>query len=301
MMSDKHKRSNPAESETEVWNAIGAFEKILEAIPDDRSSLETLSHAYEHIGDQAKALEYLLRLGEIVAKEQDAPAAEHLVKKLAAYGSSDSQVAAVIALLTPFAEQAEKDHAKQAEDKARAEAEAQQRKEEASQSEEDDGPQVPRHVPVRFRVADELNFAWKLFEAGEISQDDYSSVAHDLSELAVDGHLSTVSVLHVLEQRAFAGMERVMGYVSRESKTPIVALLSFELQQEAATLLSTEFIIRRGSLPFGFIMDEAMVVVMNPFDRALRDDIQTATGRKCHFFMALPAEFDAVVGSLPSE
>lgn len=286
-MADKQNRTNTAESETEVWNAIAAFEKILEAMPDDRSSLETLSHAYEHIGDRVRALEYLLRLGNIVARERDTEAAAHLAGKLTGYGSSDPQVTAVMELLTPLAAQAAKVTA--AADAAATEIPA------------PSGIQTRRDVPVRFKVADELSFAWRLFEAGEISQEDYASVAHDLAELSIDGHLSTVSVLHVLEGKAFAGMERVMGYVSRESKTPIVSLQAFELQAEPAKLLAPEFIIRRGALVFGMIKDEAMVVVMNPFDRSLRTDVAKATGRKCHYFMVLPAEFDAAVAALPTD
>ncbi len=288
-MTEKHNRVNPAESETEVWNAIAAFEKILEAMPDDRSSLETLSHAYEHIGDRARALEYLLRLGAIVARERDIEAAAHLVEKLAGYGAANAQVLAVVDVLRPLAAQAKA---------VRSEAET---KSTAMAEPEHSGVKPPSHVPVKFRVADELSFAWKLFEAGEISQEDYASVAHDLAELSVDGHLSTVSVLHVLEGRAFAGMERVMGYVSRESKTPLVSLQAFELQAEAAKMLSPEFVIRRGAIVFGMIKDDAMVVVMNPFDRSLRADIEKATGRKCHFFMALPKEFDTAVAALPTD
>lgn len=294
-MPEKHTRDNPVQSDSEVWNAIAAFEKILEVMPDDRSSLETLAHAYEHIGDQVRSLAYLLRLGEIVVRENDFEAAPHLVQKLGDYGGGDQRAAALIEKLRPLVRQAAVKEEEAAEAAAAAPDEA------PTPSQETPTPTPSRHVPVKFRVADELSFAWRLFEAGEISQDDYAAVAHDLSELAVDGHLSTVSVLHVLEHRAFAGMERVMGYISRESKTPIVSLLAFELAPEATSLLSNEFIIRRGSLVFGLIMDDAMVVVMNPFDRSLRADIETATGRKCHFFMALPSEFDAAVAAIPSD
>ena len=57
--------------EEEVWSAIGAFEQILEAMPEDRASLETLSHAYGQIGDHARAYEYVLRLGRVLLVEGD--------------------------------------------------------------------------------------------------------------------------------------------------------------------------------------------------------------------------------------
>ncbi len=299
-MAARQNRENMETSEAEIWNAIAAFEKILEVMPDDRSSLETLYHAYEHIGDRAQALEYLLRLSKIVVDERDSEAAAFITDKFDEYGTSDERIAEQQALLRSVVQVAVSD------------AQIQRQDEETSESSADTpeahpktlvlspdyGEPVRGEEQVRFRVADELSFAWRLFESGEITQDEYASVAHDLAELSVDGHLSTVSVLHALEGRAFSGMERVMGYVSRESKTPIISLQSFEPPPEACQLLSKTFVIRRGAFVFDFLQNDALVVVMNPFDRKLRTDIQSATGRNCHFFMALPRDFDAMVASL---
>lgn len=89
-----------------------------------------------------------------------------------------------------------------------------------------------------------------------------------------------------------------MGFVSREAKTPIISLQSFDLQPVAVALLSREFAIRRGALVFELLKDDALVAVMNPFDLSLRADIERTTGRACHFFMTLPRDFDAAVASL---
>jgi len=48
---------------------------------------------------------------------------------------------------------------------------------------------------------------------------------------------------------------------------------------------------------FELIGKDALVVVMNPYDRQLRRDIETMTGRKCHFFLTLPSEFDKALDS----
>ena len=264
------------DAESEVWSAIAAFETILEAMPDDRASLETLSHAYEHIGDQAKTLEYLLRLGDVIVRDGDAEAAPHIAEKLRAFGSSDEKLVAVCERL---------DRLGMAADAPTADEEA------------------PAGRPARassqaFRVADELSFAWRLFEAGELTQEEYASVAQDLSEMSADDHLSTASVLHTLDARAFSGMERLMGYVSRDAQTPIISLLSFDIQKEAYGLLPMEFMVRRGAMVFDLMGDDALVAVMNPYDEALREHVQAATGRACHFFITLPAEFDAAIGKV---
>jgi hypothetical protein len=264
------------DAESEVWSAIAAFEAILEAMPDDRASLETLSHAYEHIGDQAKTLEYLLRLGDVIVRDGDAEAASHIAGKLRAFGSSDEQLAAVCERLDRLSAAAD---APTADEKTPA------------------GRSV-RASSQAFRVADELSFAWRLFEAGELTQEEYASVAQDLSEMSADDHLSTASVLHTLDARAFSGMERLMGYVTRDAQTPIISLLSFDIQEEAYGLLPIEFIVRRGAMVFALMGDDALVAVMNPYDETLREQVQAKVGRPCHFFISLPSEFDAVIGKV---
>ena len=61
-MAKQPEKKSKEELEAEVWSAISAFEQILEAIPNDRASLEALSNTYEQIGDHTKAKEYMLRL-----------------------------------------------------------------------------------------------------------------------------------------------------------------------------------------------------------------------------------------------
>ena len=75
--------------ENQVWNAIAAFEQIVETIPSDRVSLEALSHAYEQVGDLSRAREYLSRLVTVVIDEKDRDAAEMLRERLAQFAVSD--------------------------------------------------------------------------------------------------------------------------------------------------------------------------------------------------------------------
>lgn len=265
-----------ANADSEVWQAISAFEKILEVMPNDRSSLETLSHAYEHVGDRARALDYLLRLAEVVVAEKDAETAPHITERLAEYSEADEQVRDLLSQLQLLqaGEQQQTDSA------AATSAETQAR---------------PMATPRPFRVTDELGFAWKLLEAGEISQDDYAALAQDLAELSTDPDKTTVSVLHVLETKAFSGMERVMGYVSRDTKTPLVSVQAYDVAPEMAEWLPIDFMIRHGVVVFGKILDELLVAIMNPYNMRLREDIAVRTGRACHFFMTPPGEFDTLI------
>ncbi len=268
------------DSDSEVWQAISAFEQILEVMPDDRSSLETLSHAYEHVGDRARALDYLLRLAKVVLAEQDAETAMHVQERLSEYSEAGEEVASMIRQLQELCPD-------------------EQTVTEAAASAPDEKAK-PAATTRAFRVTDELAFAWKLLESGEISQEDYSTLAQDLAELSTDPHLSTVSVLHVLETKAYRGMERVMGYASRDTKTPLISLQSYEVSPELAGQLPIEFMIQHGIVIFGALLDDLMVAVMNPYNLQMREHIEECTGKACHFFMTPPAEFDTLMTLLKS-
>lgn len=279
-MASSDQRSE-MDSESEVWQAISAFEQILEVMPDDRSSLETLSHAYEHVGDRARALDYLLRLANVVLAEGDAETALHVRERLAEYGEADEQVRSMLQQLQALQVGGDADLG-------------------AGLAAVEEKKEKPKRSPRVFRVTDELAFAWKLLEAGEISQEDYSVLAQDLAELSADPHLSTVSVLHVLDAKAYSGMERVLGYVSRDAKTPLVSVQAYEVSPEQAGLLPVDFMIQHGVVIFGALLDELLVAVMNPYNQSLREDVAAYTGRPCHFFMTPPHEFDTLITLLKS-
>ncbi len=273
-MADTNQRG-AVDSESEMWQAISAFEQILEVMPDDRSSLETLSHAYEQVGDRARALDYLLRLAEVVVAERDAETALHVRDRLCEYGEADEQVRVLIEQLRAL----QSDGAKGAE----------------VDTLHDTEKTKPKDAPSMFRVTDELGFAWKLLEAGEISQDDYAALAQDLAELSTDPHVTTVSVLHVLETKAYSGMERILGYVSRDTKTPLISVQAYEVPHALAHMLSIDFMVRHGVVIFGTIADTLLVAIMNPYNQHLREDVAARTGRACHYFMTPPGEFDTLI------
>lgn len=264
--------------EAEVWNAISAFEQILEAIPDDRASLEALANAYEQIGDHTRAKDYLIRLGTVLIKEKDIPAVKDVLAHIKDYAMDHSGAADLVAKMEVLV---------------------------APAAGEDTVvlPNIPEELPkekpkstdgvrVTFNMADELSFAWNLLEAKELTQEEYASVVQDLTEMSSVENATTVSVLHVLEGRGFKGLERIMVYISKDCSTPIIALTNFDVKQEVAQLLPLDFAMRRGALVFELIGKDALAVVMNPYDKQIKKDVEAVVGKRCHFFLTLPSEFD---------
>ncbi len=276
-MADETQNLSGSESEEEIWIAIEAFEKILEAMPNDRASLEALAHAYGQVGDRTRATEYLQKLGQVLIDEGDAVAAATLSGQLKGADPDSPDVEAMCAALDALGGSATAVESSSAAPSEGA-------------GEGGDGGYDA------FNLADELSFAWSLMESEQLTQEEYSKVVQDLTDMSASDAAATVSVLHALEFGEFKGLERLMATVSKEYGTPIVALSYFDIQQNAATALPKDFMLRRGAMVFEFIGEHALVVVMNPSDKQLQKRIETLTSRNCHFFMALPSELDQVLG-----
>lgn len=273
----------PGNIEDEVWGAIAAFEQILEAMPDDTASLAALSHAYAQVGDHAKAVDYLLRLGNSLLAQADHVSAGQIMDKLKPYDDDPN----VQDLMKRISEAS------------------------AAGSDEVNAPgitaaAVPSAAATTlskqevsalsvFNMADELSLAWSIMESGELTQDEYASVVQDLSEMSASDSGDTISVMHVLEARGFKNLERIIGALSKDCGMPFVSITSYDFQWQALSLLPVEFCSRRGVLAFEVLGDDVLVVVMNPQDVQLRKDVEKVLGKKCHFYTTLSSDFDQVL------
>jgi hypothetical protein len=282
-MADTKDKKQPGSSQEDLWAAIGAFEQILEIMPNDRASLDTLSRAYEQIGDMTRALDMMLRLGDVLIGEADAASARDLRDRIVAIAAADprcSELVARIDGMTPSEVAAPT--GTQAEQEARTAAEAMRQN-------------TDEALKRSFEMAEELAFAWNLLEGGELQQDEYASVVHDLTEMSAGNAAATVSLLHVLEGRQFKNLGRIMAYTAERCRTPVISLDSFEMKGEIVDLLPLPFIVERGAVVFDLLDRDALVVVLNPFNKQLRGDLQTLLRRKVHAYLSLPSEFDNAV------
>ena len=280
-MSERNSDQGGGERRDEdLWSAIATFEQILEALPEDRVSLEALCEAYSRVGDHARATEYTIRLGEVLLKVGDLPAAQALLPRLDAAAALEPAAGALARKIR--------------ESGPTPEGSAQTRQ--VATATGVSAPTSSARKPVN--IAEEMSCAWNLFQAGELTQEEYAAVVHDLTELSVQQGKGTVSVLHILEGRKFRNLEKIIAKLTKDCGTPFVSLANFELRHDVASLLPLEFVVRRGALIFDLLGRDALVVVMNPYDRGLQAQIVEKTGRRCHFFVTLPSEFDAAVEKL---
>lgn len=269
--------------ESEVWGAISAFEQIVEAMPNDKASLEALAHAYEHIGDHIRSREYSVRLLGVFLDERTPELAKELVAKLRDAAGDDPDVIKMLGLYDAAVVDAVQPGVS-----GTAEAIS-----DTLATPTPSAPVAVEEVDFRssFDISEELAFAWNLLGANELSQDEYSSVVEDLTEMsAKDG--VTISMLHVLYDRGFRNLERILGMTSKECSAPLIAISQFDLQKETLKILPLDFMIRRGCLLFEQVGGEGLVAVLNPYDKKLREDAERLAGRDCYYFLIHPEAYD---------
>lgn len=272
-MSDQpHKTSQACEAE--VWNAIAAFEKILEALPNDHVSLETLADAYEKVGDHKRAKDYILRLANVFVDEADEDAAHDLLRKIKTFDQTDPQVQKTLARVENL-----------------------NPKKVMALVLDEPEPLAKRPTSI----AAEISFAWNLLQAKKLTQEEYANVVHDLSENSSKKSEISVSTLHVLHDRKFPAINDAIAFAAKNCKMPIVTLANFELQPKVTALLPLEFMIKRGAIVFELLGDDAFVGILNPYDPQLPIDIKDFTGKDCHCFLVTPADFDETLEKIKKQ
>lgn len=281
-MADKPKKPND-DMEGEILNAIAAFESILEAMPTDRSALETLLMAYEQLGDFAKASSYLKRYANVLIEEADAAAAAAIVEKLVALAETDEEARELLERLQLLADDAPAPKVDS---------------HDTGKSAAMGMVAAPSNVRTTFNMNEELSFAYNLREAKQLTDEEYSSLMKDLTQMSSVESTTTVSVLHVLESRQFKNLEKIIAHVAKDCSAPVVSLGGFDLKPDEVNLLPWDFMTGRGAFVFELIGKAALVVVMNPYDQELRKDVRDLLSRPCHFYMSLPSEFDKAIATL---
>lgn len=267
MGKDKHA------SDDDLNDSVAMLEQILEVMPDDIMALKALYNAYRQCDRHEQAFEYLGMLADVAYKNKDSETTEFVVKQLPDFEDQfPVEVSAHIVRLQEVFGGAELSDAP-ASDKA---------------------PSPSADV----EISEELALAWKLYEENQLSQEEYSSVLHDLTEVSSKEVDVPISVLHVLNDRGFVQMNRIINYLSSRSGVPCISILNFELSKKMVEVLPLEISARDGALPFGFFGNDLLVAVLNPFSNVLIDMVEKVGGHRCHTYLVSAEEYDIALGKL---
>ena len=258
---------------SDLNDSVAMLEQILEVMPQDIMTLKALYNAYCQYDRHERAFEYLGMLADVAYNTKDSETAQFIMEELPGYEEKfPVEVSSHIVNLLEVVGRAEPS---------------------------DTPASETAHAPTADdEISEELALAWNLYEENQLSQEEYSSVLHDLTEVSSKEVDVPVSVLHVLYDRGFSQMNRIMNHLSSRSGVPCISLRNFEISEQMANLLPLEIPAHDGALPFGFFGNDLLVAVLNPFSNVLVDKVEKAGGHRCHTYLVSAEEYDIALGKL---
>jgi hypothetical protein len=250
---------------SETLSAIQTFEQILDAFPDDLTTLEALFQTYESIGETDKAGIYILRAGQVAVQQSVSPVSSVLIDRLQALAPTVQEAAQLLAamgeelirksLTTPVRPAAK-----------------------------------PVEKKIRHPMEAETALTWTLKEASLLTDAQYASIVRELTEATSSRTPGMITLLGLLQDREPDDFEKVINYLAQDAGTAILPISHFDTPPEIAALLPLDFMTERNISVFEAIGSELMVAVLNPQDLELRKEVEQRCGRTCHFFLTPPSE-----------
>jgi len=270
------------EMDTKMVEAIAFFEKMLQTMPEDRTSLEFLSVAYEQTGQVERQRASLIQLADCLLHEKDFENAQSIALRLSAF-SDYAPARAAVERVTECVQRQLLKNAVPAMQGAGADSSLGGADGGALQNA---GLEV--HALSRASSTAEMELVWYWKEHAFLAKEMCMDILHVLTENQVTDQPLLVSALALLDEQHPEQTERIMEQMQRASDMPPIPLELFEIQPAAVKTLSPLFIHVRGVLPFALFGGEVLVAVLNPLSKTLQEEVQSRTGKKCHFFFAHP-------------
>ncbi|MCQ2390240.1 MAG: hypothetical protein MJ240_02350 [Kiritimatiellae bacterium] len=271
---------------------IAYFEKMLQLMPDDRTTLEFLCVAYEQIGEKEKQRKALCSLAGVLIKEKDLESADRIAERLAEYHTPDAQ-AAVLRVRAAHAQTAPRPSPAQATVAAEpAAAHAAPSETPAAAA----APSRDAYVHIALKAQGELINL--LAQRHVIDEGFVPTLRQRLAELAEAPGCFLISALAILEKENTAIAENVAAYLADTAGTPPIPLEAFDLQGEFPRMLPELMVRIRGVMPFAKLGDTLLVAVLDPLDTTLKQEIETALNQPCRFYLAHPRTMEEILDKL---
>ena len=273
-----------AETDAKMIEAIAFFEQMLQTMPEDRTSLEFLSVAYEQTGQADKHRECLIRLADCLLHERDYDNAQSIAMRLSEFADYAPARAAV----QRVTEGVQKQILKENQPPVRGGGQTNEPSgAPAGGAYQDAGLEI--QALSRAASAAEMELVWYWKERNFLPKELCMDILHILTDSQVmTDHPSLISALALLDEQHPELTERLMEEMQRASEVPPIPLELFDVQAAAAKALSPMFIQVRGALPFALLGGEVLVAVLNPLSKSLQDEVIARAGKPCHFFFAHP-------------
>jgi hypothetical protein len=250
----------------ELQQTAAMLEQILEVMPDDFFTLRSLYETFLKLEEPEQALECLKRLDDGTRAAQNPEMIAFVIHQYESIVEEMPELRKRIERLQEL-----------------------QTATDLTRSETPTKPSAQR----KSDVDSEMALAWELFQDEQLSQEEYSNLLRDLTEMSSHTNAGVpVTVLHILHDRNFSHFERLMTHLCQKSGVPIIMLSRFDEREEFREVLPLDFISCRGALPFAQVGDDLLLAVLNPQDKELIRQAEELAHRRCHAYLVSPQEYD---------
>lgn len=258
--------SDPSDAREDLQQTVIMLEQILEVMPDDLFTLRALYETQLKLEQPEQALDCLKRLDDGARAAQNSELIVFVIEQYESIVEHLPELRKRIDRLQESLMVADLMNAPAAAPK----------------------PVAGRNCGIEAEMA----LAWELFQDEQLTQEEYSNVLHDITEMSSREVNVPVTVLHILHDRNFSRFERLMTHLCQKSGVPIIGLSQFEENQDLRDVLPLDFISCHGAMPFATVGDELLLAVLNPMDRDLIAQAGRLSGRHCHPYLVTPQEYD---------
>lgn len=276
MADEKQSAGAVPKFDARLAEGVAYFERMLEIMPEDRTTLEFLVVAYEQLGEPEKAKNTLVSLANLLIKEGDKAALAGLLPRLQA---CDSEAAKILAL----------------------------RVARLTAPEPDLTPELPKQLTdaekaalmSKSAIASEVALVRQLEEEGVLASEVAGMVRQHLESSPSDGRLFLVSALQILEKENRPAADRALEHLADRCGTPPVPLAAFDIPADLIRSFPQDLVRIRGVVPFARLGGLTLAVTLNPLDEELR--AAAAAVADCRFFLADASAVEAAVGRVYGE
>ena len=260
---------------------IAYFEKMLQVMPDDRVTLQFLCVAYGQIGQPDKQRRAIVSLASVLLKEKDFEEADKLVEQLENYSEPDAR-AAILRIR------------------------AAHRPQPVAAEPSKEAPAAPASgskttTVVYMAIKAEKKLARHLAERKAIDEAAADALQDRLTALADVPGCFLVSTLSEIEKENSATAEAVSALLADETGAPPIPLEAFPAAAELSQALPDSIVRVRGVLPFAQLGNTLLVATLNPFDDALKQQVESAAGSPCRFYLANPRTMETMLDRIFAE
>jgi hypothetical protein len=276
-----------AQVDPKMIEAIAFFEDMLQTMPKDRTALEFLAVAYEQTKQKDKRRDVLVRLVDVLLMENDYKNAKAIAEHLKAFPDYMPAMLAIerVTALAELEDVSDTTQAAVIPSQGSAFTPAKPTKEWPADV----------HSISHAAASAEMDLVWFWHDNEYIPKDFCMDIMNALTERPATDTPLLISAVAILDELHPEYTDLVLEKMQRTCNVPPIPVELFEPTPAALHTLPYLFCTVKGVMPFALMGNELLVVLLNPMNEDLKQEILDRSGRICHLFLAHPRSWQSMV------